>query len=63
MKKITQDVFQPIPMTVWQGYTKLGVIYPKGWIYKGKELESDFCEATKPKYVKKLLKHYKNRGY
>lgn len=37
--KITQDIFQPIPMAVWQGYTKLGTIYPKGWVHKGKELE------------------------
>lgn len=28
--KITQDIFKPVPMAVWQGYTKLGVIYPKG---------------------------------
>lgn len=60
--KITQDVFQPIPMAVWQGYTKLGVIYPKGWFYKGRELEEDLCEATKPKYMKRLLKHYE-RNY
>jgi hypothetical protein len=61
--RIDQDIFKPIPMAVWQGYTKLGVIYPKGEVYNGEVLTEDFCVAAKPKYEKKLLKHYKNRGH
>ena len=60
--RIDQDIFKPVPMAVWQGYTKLGVIYPKGWVYNGKVLTEELAVPAKPKYTKKLLKHLKNRG-
>ena len=60
--RIDQDIFKPIPMAVWQGYTKLGVIYPKGWVYNGEVLTEELAVPAKPKHTKKLLKHMKNRG-
>ena len=60
--RIDQDIFKPIPMAVWQGYTKLGVIYPKGWEYEGRILTEDLGVPTKPKYTKKLNKYIKKHS-
>lgn len=51
-----ENIFQPIPMAVFRGYTKIGTIYPKGWTYNGVKLTEDLAVPSKPKYTKKLLK-------
>jgi hypothetical protein len=56
-----ENVFQPIPMAVFDGYTKIGTIYPKGWTYNGVELTEDLAVPSKPKYAKKLLKEMNSR--
>ena len=56
---IIQDIFQPIPMAVYKGYTKLGTIYPKGWNLNGKKLTYWTAVATKTRYQKQLEKHMK----
>lgn len=57
--RIDQNIFKPIPMAVWQGYTKLGVVYPKGCEYEGRVLTEALGVPAKPKYTKKLNKYMK----
>lgn len=60
--RIDQDIFKPIPMAVWKGYTKLGTIYPKGWTYNGEVLSEDLGVPSKPKYNRQLQKYMKARN-
>ena len=62
MKQI-ENVFKPIPMAVFIGYTKIGTIYPEGSTYNGVKLMEDLAVPTKPKYAKRLLKEMGRRKY
>ncbi len=57
-----ENVFQPIPMAVFVGYTKIGTIYPEGWTYNGVKLTEDLGVPTHPKYSKRLMKEIMKRG-
>lgn len=56
---ITENVFQPIPMTVWKGYKKLGTIYPKGWNGNPEII----YEPVEPKYLRHLEKEALELGW
>ena len=59
--KQTEDVFKPIPIAIFVGYTKIGTIYPEGWTYNGTRLTKDLAMPTKEKYRKRLEKEMAGR--
>ena len=57
--KEIENVFQPIPLAVFRGYTKIGTIYPKGETVNGVKLTENTAIPTKDKYAREVRKSMK----